>query len=152
MTTPTGLLLSQSKYALSILQKGGMLDCRPCSTPSSLKPAPLDDDNPMTYPELYRTIVGSIQYLTITRPDISFAVNSVCQHMHRPLEKHFTAVKRILRYVKGTLSYGLQFTKSSLTLSAFTDADWAGNALDRRSTGGYSVFLGTNLISWSAKK
>lgn len=106
----------------------------------------------MSNPDLYRSLVGSLQYLTLTRPEISFAVNTVCQHMHLPLEQHFTAVKRILRYIKGSLHQGLLFSKGSLTFSAFSDADWAGDALDRRSTGGYCVFLGPNLVSWSTKK
>lgn len=153
LPTATGLVLSQAKYALSLLTKAGMIDCRPCASPSSLKPISPENMSPMSNPELYRSLVGSLQYLILTRPELSFAVNSVCQHMHNPLEYcHFTAVKRILRYVKGTLDLGLAFSKSSLTLSAFSDADWAGSAIDRRSTGGYCVFLGSNLLSWSAKK
>lgn len=85
-------------------------------------------------------------------PEISFAVNAVCQHMHQPLDTHYTSVKRILRYIKGTLDQGLMFQKWSLGLSAFTDADWACDAHDRCSTGGYCVFQGSNLVSWSAKK
>lgn len=96
--------------------------------------------------------MGSLQYLTLTRPEIAYAVNVVCQHMHSPMDSHFTSVKRILRYIRGTLSHGLLFTKSSLTLSSYSDADWAGNAIDRRSTGGYCIFLGSNLVFWSAKK
>ncbi|KAH7843176.1 hypothetical protein Vadar_013578 [Vaccinium darrowii] len=152
VTTPKGILLSQQKYAMDLLVKAGMSDCRPCSTPSSLRH---DDDStkaPMSNPEMYRSLVGSLQYLTLTRPELSFAVNSVCQHMHMPLECHFTAVKRILRYIKGTLDQGLLFSKGALSLAAFSDADWAGSSVDRRSTGGYCVFLGQNLISWSAKK
>ena len=76
----------------------------------------------------------------------------VCQFMHCPCLSHFITVKRILRYIKGTLHQGLLFTKSSLNFSAYSDADWAGDSQDRRSTSGYCVFLGANLISWSAKK
>ncbi|GAA0146841.1 transmembrane signal receptor [Lithospermum erythrorhizon] len=101
----------------------------------------------------YRQLVGSLQYLTLTRPDLSFAVNKFCQHMHDPQPKHMVMAKRILRYVKSTLDLGLLINPSSdFTIQAFNDADWAGSTSDRRSTGGYVVFLGPNLISWQSKK
>jgi histone deacetylase 1/2 len=97
----------------------------------------------------YRSVVGGLQYLTLTRPDISFAVNKVCQFLSRPTETHWEAVKRILRYFKGTLQVGLQFRRSSSScISIFTDADWAGCPDDRRSTSGFAMFVGPNLISW----
>ena len=101
----------------------------------------------------YRSIVGGLQYLLITRPDISFAVNRVCQYLHAPRDSHWSAVKRILRYVRHTGSYGLhlQPARSGL-VSTFSDADWAGCPDDRRSTGGHVVFFGPNLIAWQARK
>ncbi|GJY40966.1 ribonuclease H-like domain-containing protein [Tanacetum coccineum] len=97
-------------------------------------------------------LAGSLQYLTFTRPDISYAVQQVCLHMHDPREPHFSALKRILRYVCGTLEYGLQLFSSSTTdLVAYSDADWAGCPSTKRSTSGYCLFLGNNLLSWSAK-
>jgi histone deacetylase 1/2 len=101
----------------------------------------------------YHSIVGGLQYLLITRPDLSFAVNKVCQFLQAPRSTHWSAVKSILRYVSSTVSHGLHFrsTRSSL-LSAFSDADWVGNPDDRRSTGGYAIFHGSNLIAWSARK
>lgn len=91
--------------------------------------------------------------MTLTRPDLAFAVNKVCQYLHAPMTAHFTAVKRILRYISGTIGYGLKFAKShSNVVSAFSDADWAGCSDDRRSTGGFTVFFGSNLISWNAHK
>jgi hypothetical protein len=100
----------------------------------------------------YRSLVGALHYLTFTRPDLSFAVHQVCQYMASPTFVHLMAAKRILRYLKGTLHLGLSFKPGPLTLSAFTDADWAGDPDDRRSTSGLLVYLGPNPITWSAKK
>lgn len=101
----------------------------------------------------YRSIVGALQYLTLTRPDISFAVNKVYQFLHKPTTLHWTVVKRILRYLRFTVGIGLKIQRSlSMLVSAFSDADWVGCTDDRRSTSGFAVFLGSNLISWSAKK
>ena len=91
--------------------------------------------------------------MTLTRPDIAFAVNKVCQYLHCPISAHYTAVNRILRYVSGTIAFGLKIVRSCSTMvSAFSDADWTGCSDDRKSTGGFAVFLGANLISWQAKK
>ncbi|XP_058082503.1 uncharacterized mitochondrial protein AtMg00810-like [Magnolia sinica] len=105
-------------------------------------------------PTLYRSLVGALQYLTITRPDIAHAVNFVSQFLHSPTKDYFLAVKCILRYVKGTLHFGLTFHPSVApgALVAYSDADWAGCPDARRSTSGYSIYLGDNLVSWSAKK
>ncbi|KAK9108921.1 hypothetical protein Sjap_016981 [Stephania japonica] len=104
-------------------------------------------------PTLYRQLVGSLVYLTISRPDIAYAVHVVSQFMSSPRTAHFTAVLRILRYVKGTLFHGHHFSDDSpLVLSGYSDADWAGDPTDRRSTTGYCFFLGNSLISWRSKK
>jgi histone deacetylase 1/2 len=101
----------------------------------------------------YRSIVGGLQYLTITRPDISYAVNRVCQYLHAPRDTHWFVVKHILRYIRLIVSYGLHIQSNpSGVLSAYSDADWAGSLDNRRSTGGYAVFFGSNLIAWSAQK
>lgn len=101
----------------------------------------------------YRSLVGALQYLTLTRPDISFAVNKVCQFLHAPSITHISAVKRILRYIQGTSNLGLRIWRSkTMIVSAFSDADWAGCIDDRLSTGGFAVFLGDNMISWTAQK
>jgi histone deacetylase 1/2 len=101
----------------------------------------------------YRSLVGGLQYLTMTRPDLSFVVNKVCQYLHEPRTPHMSAVKRILRYIRYTIDSGLQLCSTTSTLlSAFSDADWAGSIDDRRSTGGYAIFYGGNLIAWSARK
>ncbi|KAM1712874.1 hypothetical protein ACFX12_023700 [Malus domestica] len=128
-----------------------MEGAKPCSTP--LGTVKLDHSGtPLANPTEYRSIVGGLQYLTWTRPDISFAVNQVCQFMHTPTDLHLQAAKRILRFLKGTSSHGIWFLKGPLTLSAYSDADWAGCPFDRRSTSGFYVYLGSNLVSWSAKK
>jgi histone deacetylase 1/2 len=102
---------------------------------------------------IYRSIVGALQYLTLTRPNIAFSTNKVCQFLHTPIEIHWAAVKRILRYLKQNTKIGLKIRKSnSMLVSAFSDADWAGSVDDRRSTSGFAIFLGSNLVSWSARK
>ncbi|XP_071699092.1 secreted RxLR effector protein 161-like [Rutidosis leptorrhynchoides] len=104
-------------------------------------------------PTQYRSLVGALQYLTITQPDISYAVNQVSQFLQSPTVDHFQGIKRILRYVKGTFTYGLSFLYSTKpTLLGYSDADWARCIETHRSTYGYSIFLGGNLVSWSAKK
>ncbi|KAK1619256.1 hypothetical protein QYE76_024773 [Lolium multiflorum] len=151
-----GLTLTQHKYSLDLLRRAGMLKCKHAITPmsatdrlSALDGDPLSPDDATEY----RSLVGGLQYLTITRPDVSYAVNRVCQYLHAPRTSHWSAVKRILRYVCLTASYGLLLQPApSCDLSAFSDADWAGNPDDRRSTGGYAVFFGPNLIAWNARK
>ncbi|XP_028082419.1 uncharacterized protein LOC114283747 [Camellia sinensis] len=148
-----GFFLSQTKYATDILDKAGMKDCKPCATPVSLKSHLLSTNSqPFYQPFLYRSIVDALQYLTITRPELSYAVNQACQFMHFPTVGHFSAVKHILRYIKGTLLHGLHFTPSDFQLQAYCDSNWEGDHSDRCSTSRYCIFLGSNLISWSSKK
>jgi histone deacetylase 1/2 len=151
-----GLVLSQQQYAMEILAKAGMKNCRPISTPMCTLEKLSIESGEKLGPEdssKYRSMVGALQYLTLTRPDLSFAVNKVCQFLHAPSTVHWSAVKRILRYVRGTCGTGIKIRKSkSMMVSAFSDADWAGCVDDRRSTGGFAVFLGSNLISWCARK
>ncbi|GJT25247.1 ribonuclease H-like domain-containing protein [Tanacetum coccineum] len=149
----SGMFLSQKKYAVEILERAHMANCNPCRTPVDTESKLGNDGDPVSDPTLYWNLAGSLQYLTFTRPDISYAVQQVCLHMHDPREPHFSALKRILRYVRGTLDYGLQlFSSSTTSLVAYSDADWAGCPTTRRSTSGYCVFLGNNLLSWSAKR
>lgn len=102
---------------------------------------------------VYRSVVGALQYLTLTRLDIAYSVNKVCQFLHAPTITHWAVVKRILRYIKYTTHLGLEIHKSSsLLVNGFTDADWASCIDDRRSTGGFAVYIGSNLVSWSARK
>lgn len=102
---------------------------------------------------MYRTIVGGLQYLSLTRPDACFAIHRVSQFLHQPTEDDWNSVKRILRYLKATAHHGLLLTKSkTLNLNVYSDADWASNSADRKSITGFAIFLGTNLISWNSKK
>jgi histone deacetylase 1/2 len=130
-----GLLLSQQRYAMDVIKRANMEKSKPVDTPISttdklsladgVRLGPVDSTR-------YRSMVGALQYLTLTRPDISFAVNKVCQFLHAPTTVHWSAVKRILRYIQGTLDVGPKIRKSSsITVSAFSDADWATCADDR---------------------
>ncbi|GKE47686.1 ribonuclease H-like domain-containing protein, partial [Tanacetum coccineum] len=123
----SGMFLSQRKYASEILEQAHMVGCNSSRTPVDIESKLGDDGDPVSYPTLYRSLAGSLQYLTFTRLDISYAVQQVCLHMHDPREPHFLALKRILRYVRSTLDYGLQLYSSSVTsLVTYSDADWAG--------------------------
>lgn len=111
------------------------------------------DGSAFENPTLYHSIIGALQYLCNTRPGISFVVNKLSQFLSNPLDIHWIACKRILRYLKGTLNLGLFFRSSTspLALNSFTDADWASSLDDQKSTTG-GVFLRGNLVFWSAKK
>jgi hypothetical protein len=153
-STPEGLILSQQRYILDLLKKSNMSEAKPIKTPmSTAHTLSLLSGDPLLDPSLYRSLVGALQYLSLTRPNMSFAVNKVSQFMHRPTSLHLQTVKCILKYLKSTISYGLLLRRSSShTLQAYSDSDWAGCPDDRKSTGGFCVFLGPNLISWSSRK
>jgi histone deacetylase 1/2 len=152
----TGFFLTQAQYAEEILERAGMSSCKPATTPADTKPkVSLHDGNllPASDASFYRSIAGALQYLTLTRPDVAYAVNQACLYMHAPRDTHWTLVKRILRYLQGTLEHGISITASSPSqLTAYSDADWAGCPDTRRSTSGYCVFLGDSLVSWSSKR
>lgn len=121
------LLMNQERYATEILQRTNMQMCKPVATPlPTTEKLSLQSGSSLGSEDStrYRSIVGAFQYLTLTRPDISFSVNKACQFLHSPTSQHWEAVKRILRYVKGTISLGLKIRKSDSNLvSAFADAD-----------------------------
>lgn len=149
-----GLFLCQKKYAEDIIERAGMSSCKPSPTPVDTK-AKLSNSGGAPYedPTQYRSLVGALQYLTFTRPDISYAVQHVCLHMHDPKSEHMTALKRILRYLRRSRDFSLHLYKSKFSvLNGYTDADWGGCPDTRRSTSGYCVFLGDNLIAWSSKR
>jgi hypothetical protein len=148
------LFLSQHKYAEKIIERSFMSSCKPVSTLVDTK-AKLSglSGNPYHNPSEYRSLVGALQYLTFTRPNIAYAIQQVCLFMHDPRTQHMTALKQIIRYIKGTIHHGLHLSPSLVdTLISYTDADWGGCPDTRRSTSGYCVYLGNNLVSWSAKR
>jgi hypothetical protein len=120
----SGLFLSQQQYISDLLTKAGMQDCHISRTPADTGPKLSSSGTPVTDPTLYRSLAGALQYATLTRPDIAYAVQQACLFMHDPKEEHFTHIKRILRYLKGTIAHGLHLRKSThLTLTAYSDAD-----------------------------
>ncbi|XP_074318806.1 uncharacterized protein LOC141655637 [Silene latifolia] len=149
-----GVFLTQQKYTEDIISRAGMSNCKPAKTPVDTKAKlSANSGKPVSDPTLFRSLAGALQYLTFTRPDISYAVQQICLFMHDPRESHLGALKRIIRYLQGTSRYGLHLHASSTsTLTAYTDADWSGCPDSRRSTSGYCVYLGDNLISWSSKR
>jgi hypothetical protein len=149
-----GLFLCQRQYALEILHRAGMSECHPTTTPVDTKAKlSASDGAPLADASAYRSLAGALQYLTLTRPDLAYAVQQVCLFMHDPRESHLAFLKRILRYVKGTLSYGLRIGTSPIdSLTAYSDADWAGCPDSHCSTSGYCAFLDDTLVSWSSKR
>ena len=147
-----GLFVHQHKYITDLLNKFHMTECKVATTPIATTPTlSTTNDDLLSDPTPYRNLVGALQYATFTHPDIAFAVNSVCQFMHKPSTVHFVAGKRILRYLKGTLEKWVLFQLGPLALIAFTDAN-CGDTSDRRSTSGVVVFLGNNPITQLSKK
>nr|GEW05563.1 hypothetical protein [Tanacetum cinerariifolium] len=153
------IILSQKKYIVELTQIAGLSNCNLVSSPmvttSSLS---LDDSTTFSNPVKYRQVVGSLQYVTLSRPDIAFAVNKECQYMHALTKNHWSAVKRILRYLHGTVKHGILIRCSSgstlqdfidlllkgnpdTSLEAFLYAEWAGDSDDRRSTGRFAIYL-----------
>ncbi|XP_019184646.1 PREDICTED: uncharacterized protein LOC109179601 [Ipomoea nil] len=136
-----------------ILKRVGMVDCKPVVTPVSSAKITYEVVVSYADPTQYRSLAGALQYLTVTRPDLSYAVNLLCQHMHAPTATDWASLKRVLRYVKGTLNLGLRISRStSMDIHAYSDSDWAGDPNDRKSTSGFAVLLGNNLISWVCRK
>ncbi|XP_049934544.1 retrovirus-related Pol polyprotein from transposon RE1 isoform X1 [Nymphaea colorata] len=148
-----GLIMCQRKYVTDVLQETGMLGCRPASTPMDINTRLYDDDTEDVDARQYRGIVGKLLYITVTRPDIAYAVSRVSQFMDKPKKVHWDAAMMILRYLKNSPGTGLFFQNgTSLTISVYVDADYAGCPSDRKSTTGFCVFIGSNLVTWKSKK
>ncbi|KAI5325476.1 hypothetical protein L3X38_034550 [Prunus dulcis] len=147
------IFVSQEKYARDLLQKSGLTSCRACPTPCKPHTRVLKEEGEvLSNPTMFRSIVGALQYLTFTRTDIAYLVNTAYQYMTAPTDVHFHLIKRILRYVQGTPKHGISFTTGPWHLTAYSDADWAEDINTMRSTTGFVVFLSHNPESWQSKK
>ncbi|XP_042956257.1 uncharacterized mitochondrial protein AtMg00810-like [Carya illinoinensis] len=150
----SGIFVNQHKYIQDIITLAGLEDTSSVDTPMEVNVKYRKDEGDLLNdPTLYRRLVGSLIYLTTTRPDISYAVHQVSQFMSSPWHLHLVAVRCIIRYLRGSPTHGLFFpTGSSLQLVAYSDADWVGCPDTHRSTTGWCMFLGDALISWRCKK
>eukprot|EP00253_Pinus_taeda_P022671 PITA_22671 len=149
-----GVFISQDKYVEVELKRFNMQNSKAAVTPIAvgLKLTKEDSSNDLD-PKLYKSIVGSLMYLTATRPDIMHAVSLISRFMERPKETHWQAAKRILRYVNGTKGFGILYSSSeTFRLTGYTESDWAGSVDDRKSTSGYVFHMGSRAISWASKK
>jgi len=152
--SPSGIVLNQRKYVLELLHDTGLLATKPVSTPYdlSLKLHCTESDIFQDITQ-YRRLIGRLIYLTTTRPDIAFDVQQLSQHVSQLRVVHYRAAIRILQYLKSCPAKGLFYAhKTDLSLSGFADSDWATCPTTRRSVTGYTVFLGSSLISWKSKK
>ncbi|GKE15550.1 retrovirus-related pol polyprotein from transposon TNT 1-94, partial [Tanacetum coccineum] len=152
--SPRGIFINQSKYALESLKKYGMESNDPVDTPIVEK-SKLDEDTQgkSIDPTHYRGMVGTLMYLTASRPDLTFAVCMCAQYQAKPTEKHLHAVKRIFKYLRGIVNRGLWYPKdSSIALTVYANADHAGCQDTRRSTSKSMQLLGDRLVSWSSKR
>ena len=148
------IFIGQEKYAKEILKKFQMENCKPTATPMNQKDKfSKEDGSAKVDEEKYRSLIGCLLYLTATRPDILYATNLLSRFMHCPSELHMRAAKRILRYIKGTCSFGVKFMQcKTLKLHGFSDSDWGGFIDDMKSTSGFCFNLGSAIFSWSSKK
>eukprot|EP00253_Pinus_taeda_P025045 PITA_25045 len=149
-----GIFISQARYVDQVLSRFSMEECKAAITPTVMGLRLSREDSSKGFdPSLYKSIVGSLMYLTTTRPDIIYAVSLISRFMERPKEAHWQAAKRILRYVKGTKKFGILYNVSEHSdLVGYTDSDWAGSVDDRKSTSGYVFNMGSGAISWASKK
>ncbi|KAK0594086.1 hypothetical protein LWI29_016031, partial [Acer saccharum] len=149
-----GIFITQAKYAKNLVKKFGLEKAKHCDTPmSTTLKLSKDASGKSVEQTLYRGMIGSLLYLTASRPDISFSVGVCARYQADPKESHLSCVKRIIRYVNGTSNYGIWYSfDTNASLVGFSDADWAGNCDDRKSTSGGCFFLGNNLVSWFCKK
>uniref|UniRef100_A0A803NJY2 Polyprotein n=1 Tax=Cannabis sativa TaxID=3483 RepID=A0A803NJY2_CANSA len=146
--------MSQRKYTLQLLEDTGFIGCKPTKTPMDPK-TKLDDTQgePLTNPSEYRQLIEKLLYLTLSRPDITYAVNNLSQFMSAPRTPHMQALHHLIRYLKGSPSQALLYsTNSSLNLRGFSDSDWASCPVTRKSTTGFYIFIWDCLISWKTKK
>ena len=148
-----GLFLSQAKYAQDLLLKLNMHSSKPARSPCAphIRLVP-NEGSFLPNPHEYRSFVGSLHYLIFKRPDLSFAMHQICQFMSFPIDIHLAVAKRILRYINGTLNFGILLQFGPISLSAFSDSNWVSDHFDRRFTTSFIAYLGYNPITQSAKK
>ena len=149
-----GIFINQRKYASEVMKRFGMEQCNSVRNPT-VQGCKLTKEGAGSQVDatLYKQIVGSLRYLTATRPDLIYSVNLVSRYMEKPTEQHLLAVKRILRYVQGTMEYGIQYQSDNKEeLMGFVDSDYAGDEDDRKSTSGYVFMNGGGAISWASRK
>nr|KYP47813.1 hypothetical protein KK1_030509 [Cajanus cajan] len=149
-----GIFICQKKYTEALLKKFKMSGCKTVTTPLVTKEKLQKDDGaPDADASRYRSLIGSLLYLTATRPDIMYAVSLLSRFMQKPSQIHFGAAKRILRYLQGTKEFGIWYkTMTNSSLLGYTDSDWAGSVDDMKSTSGYAFSLGSGIFSWASKK
>ncbi|KAI9170383.1 hypothetical protein LWI28_027097 [Acer negundo] len=151
----TRIFISQEKYVNDLFEKFQMKDCNPVKFPMNTNQKfSLNDGEERIDGHLYRSLIGSMLYLKNCRPDIMFATSFLSRFMQNPSKLHYEAAKRMLRYFKGTSSYGIWYTNNvdNFQLCGYSDSDWAGSVDDRRSTTGYIFNLGSGAIAWNSKK
>lgn len=149
-----GINISQRQYTLQLLEDAELLGCKPVplSMYSLLKLTVADNDL-LDDPSQYRRLIGKLLYLTISRPDVTFAVNKLSQYVSKPCQSHLAATHHLLRYLKNSPGQGLFLpASSSYQLHALADSDWTSCLDTSRSTTGFCIFLGDSLVSWKSKK
>ncbi|CAL5368349.1 unnamed protein product [Camellia sinensis] len=149
-----GIFISQKKYVREMLDKFQMVNCNSVTTPVEHGLKLIKDHKGRKVDStLYKQIVGSLMYLTTTRPNIMHAVSLISRYMENPTQLHLLPAKRIFRYLVGTINFGILYRKEgNFGLLGFTDSDYAGDPDDRRSTSGYVFMMGSGAVSWSSKK
>ncbi|XP_024164182.1 secreted RxLR effector protein 161-like [Rosa chinensis] len=149
-----GIFITQKKYAKTILKKFKMLGCKSVATPLVVNENFQKEDGSGSANEsIYRSLVGSLLYLTATRPDLMYAASLLSRFMHKPTKVHYGAAKRILRYIQGTIEFGIMYERNvEPKLFGFCDSDWGGSVDDLKSTSGYTFILGTGVFYWASKK
>ena len=149
---PGRIFISQQRYACEILKAFNMTECKDVVSPMEVNgKLSVEDASPLVDIREYRKLVGSLIFLCNTRPDISFAVGVLSRFSNQPRENHWKVGMRVLKYVKGTLEYGITY-KAGKTLAGYCDSDWAGDCDSRKSVSGYCFSLGSGVFSWISKK
>ena len=150
----SGIFISQEAYANAILKRFRMEHCNPVATPMELgtKLSKFEEGRSVEA-NLYQSLVGSLRYLTCTRPDIAYSVGVISRFMEDPKQTHWKAIKRILRYIQGTKTLGLFYSRTEdYKLQGYSDSDWCGDVDERKSTSGYLFFMGDTAFTWYSKK